>query len=348
MLKKIFIAIILNVILINSPFACTVWGAITPSELFIAKNRDFHPGDQKFITISHKNKYKFFGLYADNEYDNHYIIKMGINEKGLVVFMTFASTIPRDQRVAKIPYSQVMENILENYKTVDDINKDSKLLFQDSTPINYIFADRNKALLCEIGLNNNYKCESYSRSSGKVTIFSQTNHYIFPELKRYNLTPAEDQKTSYFRLSKINELMTSHLEELTLDQFINFSFNTVATNDNPLSNFDEGYDNTYQDNSIFRTFNSHPDRKDKTHPNSDRGVSSMIVKLPYNKNEPNEPIELYLRIINGITDFNNENYTQNINYSAANTTLEKAIKNPGSIKYIQKSCRRDKQSSSCM
>ena len=77
---------------------------------------------------------------------------MGVNQTGLVVFMTFASTIPSNQRVAKIPYYVVMEKILGNYHSVDSIHKDSKKLFQDSTPINYIFADRTKAMICEIGL----------------------------------------------------------------------------------------------------------------------------------------------------------------------------------------------------
>lgn len=344
-IKNLFIVATLFVISLSSSLACTVWGVIKPEETIIAKNRDFYPGNQKMMTISHPQKYKYFGLYGDNEYDHQYNIKMGINEKGLVVFMTFASTIPLKQRVAPVPYYQVMENILQNYSSVDEIDKDSQLLFHDITPINYIFADRHKTMLCEIGLNNNYKCNSYSRvRSKKVVTFSQTNHYIIPELRKYNLTSVEEQQTSYFRLKMINKLMKSNLADLNFERFVQMSFNTIAVNDNPLTSFDTGYNNTYQDNSIFRTFNSHPDRKNKEHPNSDQSVSTMIIKLPLNENEP---VELYWRIIDKIIDLNDEKYTQQINYSEATATLDKVINNFDQISYLHKSCKRDINSRVC-
>ncbi|MCD6046898.1 MAG: Acyl-coenzyme A:6-aminopenicillanic acid acyl-transferase [Gammaproteobacteria bacterium] len=343
--KTFFFAAILAACLVNSSQACTVWGTLTPNELLIAKNRDFYPGNQKFLTIQHKNKYKFFGLYGDKQYDNQYSIKMGVNETGLAAFMTFASTIPLKQRAAKISYEKVMENILENYHKVDDIKKNSKLLFSNSTPINYIFADRSKAMLCEIALNNQYQCKIFSRNSnGETVIFAQTNHYILENLTQYNLTPVIDQQTSYLRLNKITALMVHHLSELNLDQFIRFSFNTEAANDNPLAKFDKGYDNTYQDNSIFRTFNSHPDRKNKQYPNSDQAVSSMIIKLPKNDKAP---IELYLRLIDNITDLNDKNHTQHIHYTFARTTLDQAIHDPSSINYQQGFCKRDVSTKIC-
>ena len=347
MRKKMYRVIILSSTLLSSMSnACTVWGAITPNELIIAKNRDFYPGNQKFETIHNKGKYNFFGLYGDNEYDNVYTIKMGINETGLTVFMTFASTLPIDQREAKIPYYKVMENILGNFSSVDSISNNSQALFKDSTPINYIFADRNKAIICEIGLENNFKCSPYLRSNDSRTItFAQTNHYILTGLEQYNLTPKINQQTSYYRYDKINELMKNNLDALTFKQFINFSFNTEATNDNPPAEFDTDYSNTYQDNSIFRTFNSHPDRRNKKHQNSDQNVSTMIVKLPVEKNKP---IELYLRKINDVKDTDDKSFIQNIKYSEATTTLSDAINHTDSIKYTEKACIRNINSSYCI
>ena len=345
--KKIYMSIIFGSILLNSMSnACTVWGAINPNELLIAKNRDFYPGNQKFEIIDNKGKFNFFGLYGDNQYDNVYTIKMGINEKGLTVFMTFASTIPINQRKAKIPYYQVMENILANYSSVDSITKNSHTLFENSTPINYIFADRNKAAICEIGLENNFKCSTYIRSNTtQKSTFAQTNHYIIAGLEQYNLTPRINQQTSYYRYDQINKLMNNSANNLTFKQFINFSFNTEATNDNPSVEFDASYRNTYQDNSIFRTFNSHPDRKNKNHLNSDQNVSTMIVSLPMEKNRP---IELYLRKINEIKDINDKNFTQNIKYSEAITTLNNALNSLASIKFIDKVCARNINSKVCI
>ncbi|MFO0319795.1 MAG: carcinine hydrolase/isopenicillin-N N-acyltransferase family protein, partial [Neisseriaceae bacterium] len=336
--------ILCSILLIPVSNACTVWGAVTPNELLIAKNRDFYPGNQNFKVIKKKHKYSFLGLYGDNEYDNNYVIKMGINETGLTVFMTFASSVPLKQRTAKVPYYKVMENILKNYNNIDKVYNDSKELFKDSTPINYIFADRNKAMICEIGLNNEYRCIKYSRNNYKVIPFAQTNHYLHVDLAKYNFTPRVNQQSSYYRYFKIRELMESNLNSLSFEKFINFSFNTEASNDNPLAKFDLGYNNTYQENSIFRTFNSHPDRKDKLHKNSDQGVSTMIVSIPINK----KPIKVYLRIINSINDLNDKNFTQKIKYSEAITTLNHAINYPNAIKYNNKVCIRDKNTKTCL
>lgn len=346
MRKKSYMLVLSSILFSVMSNACTVWGVIKPNELLIAKNRDFYPGNQKFEARHNKGKYSFFGLYGDNQYNNIYNIKMGINEAGLTVFMTFASTIPINQRGAKIPYYEVMEKILSNYNNVDSIVKDSRTLFKDSTPINYIFADRNKAVICEIALENNFKCSPYIRNNNARTItFAQTNHYIIAGLKQYNITPKINQQTSYYRYDKINELMKDNLDSLTFKRSINFSFNTEARNDNPLPGFDTSYDNTYQDNSIFRTFNSHPDRRNKNHQNSDQNVSTMIIKLPINKNNP---VELYLRKINDVKDMDDKNFTQSIQYSEATTTLNNALNRPNSIKYVNKLCVRNIHSKFCM
>jgi len=337
-MKRYVISLILFVFM-HQAFACTVWGAITPNNVLLAKNRDFYPGNQKFITIADKAKYKFFALYGDNQYDHQYAIKMGVNEKGLAVFMTFASTIPASKREAKIPYFKVMENILENYSKVEDIFKESQKLFYDSTPINYIFADRKSIMVCEIGLNNVYECKIIKRNNQhKISFIAQTNHYIFPSMHKYNLTNPIDQQTSYLRFARINHLMLSHLSQLGFHYFIEFSFDTTAPNDYPLAKFDDGFKNTYQDNSIFRTFNSHPDRKNPQQANSDQAVSSMIVEIP---RDQKKPIRLYLRIINKITDLNDKNFTQTVGYMDAQTTLKQALAYPDTIAFKQKTLKRN-------
>ncbi len=343
-MKKIFVMSIFTLIWVNASPACTVWGTIADDQVLIAKNRDYYPGNQKFITMNNSH-YKFFGLYGDNQYDGKYTIKMGVNQTGLVVFMTFASTIPSKQRSAKIPYYQVMEKILGNYRSIDAINNDSKTLFKDSTPINYIFADRTKTMICEIGLKQDYQCKNYSKRSDTPVTFAQTNHYILPEMEKYNLTPFINQQTSYVRFNKIDELMQKSIPQLSFAKFIDFSFNTEAGNDNPLAEFDQGYTNTYQDNSIFRTFNSHPDRRNHQAPSSDQGVSTMIVELPRNTQYP---VNLYLRIINNIKDSKDPVFTQNVSYTEAITVLDTAINNPGAITYLKKYCQRNINSKSCL
>ncbi len=335
-MKMYFIlpALYLTIGSISSAYSCTVWGAIKPNELLIAKNRDYFPGNQKFVSKANLGKYKFFGLYGDNEFDNKYIIKMGVNQTGLVAFMTFASTLPLNMRQAKVPYYQVMEKILANYQSVDSIKTNSKTLFYNSTPVNYIFADRDKAMICEIGLNNDYSCTPYQRShENKITTFAQTNHYIIPVLTKYNLTPRIDQQTSYYRLARIMQLLNENLNNLNLNKFIKFSLDTQAFDDAPPAAFDKGYPNTYQDNSIFRTFNSHPERRNRNHPNSDQNVSTMIVELP---KDQAKPIRLYLRIIKGIIDSNDQLASQKISYMEASTSLDIAINSTNSIQFTYK------------
>lgn len=341
MLKRLVIVILLFIT--SYAQSCTVWGEITPDKLLIAKNRDFYPGNQKFI-VNNKNKYKFLGLYGDNQYDNNYVIKMGINETGLVVFMTFASTIPISKRCAAVPYYRVMENILGSYNDVETIYRNKKSLFWNSTPINYIFADKHKAMLCEIGLNNDYNCRLYSRRNNlQKVVFAQTNHYILPELEKYNYTPYINQQTSYIRLNKISQLLNN--DDMTFNRFIQFSFNTEAQNDNPIAVFDSRYESTtYQDNSIFRTFNSHPNRENIQQKNSEYNVSTMIAELPV---DSNKPIKLYLRIIGPISDLNDKKHSQVIKYSELITTLSETIKNPNKIKYNFKMCTRDINTKIC-
>lgn len=167
---------------------------------------------------------------------------------------------------------------------------------------------------------------------------------ILPGMKQYNLTPVINQQTSYMRLNQINELMQKNISSLDFDQFIAFSFNAEASNDHPLAEFDKGYADTYQDNSIFRTFNSRPDRRDPQAPASDQGVSTMIVELLRNTQAP---MNLYLRIINHIQDSKDAVFTQHIDYTEAKTSLDTAINSAGAITYLKKSCQRNINSKSC-
>ncbi len=254
------------------------------------------------------------------------------------------STIPAAQRHEKISYDQVMEKILKDYRNIDAIYKDKEKLFHDSTPINYVFSDREKTMICEIGLENHYQCQHYLREKNKTVTFAQTNHYILSNLVQYNLTPVISQQTSYQRLVRINALMKNNMKHLDFQHWVDFSLNTEATNDDPVAPFDTGYNNTYQDNSIFRTFNNHPDRKEHKHKNSDQNVSNMIIELPKDKTSP---IKLYLRIIDKITDLKGEQDTQNIQYTMAITTLETAIQHPDDIDYQKKTCQRNRSSAQC-
>ena len=349
MLSKKLLPILLTSLLLSfslQSHSCTVWGVIKPEEILIAKNRDFYPGNQKFITVDNKGKYKFFGLYGDSQFDNIYRIKMGINEKGLVVFMTFASTIPLSQRKAEIEYYEVMEKILGDYNNVKDVHKNAHDLFLNTTPINYIFADRNNVLKCEIGLENNYQCKIYSRNEKEHRVdFSQTNHYLFKDLQKYNLTPYIDQQSSYMRLEKINSLLKNTDHSINLEKMIELSFNTEANNDSPPASFDEGFDNTYQDNSIFRTFESHPDRKNPKQKNSSRNVSTMIVVLP---KDETQLIYMYLRKIESVKNEDDEDYTQLVKYYDSYDSLEVAMNYPTAIKYYHHTCVRKKDSKTCV
>ncbi len=122
-------------------------------------------------------------------------------------------------------------------------------------------------------------------------------------------------------------------------------FITESKNDSPLAEFDSGHENTYQDNSVFRTFNNHPDIRNHKHPNSDQGVSTMILDLPKNEQEP---INLYLRIIDNIKDEKDAVFTQRVSYVEATVLLDTAIKNPGAITYLKKSCLRNIHSKLCI
>src|SRR5689334_2861063 len=122
MIQKIMLIIALVISMMMSVSqACTVWGAITPNKLLIAKNRDYYPEKQIVKTV-HNQKYKYFGLFAVDKKGGKESIRMGINEKGLVAYITFATTLnvlPENQRSYKVPFHHVLTNVLGNYKTVD-------------------------------------------------------------------------------------------------------------------------------------------------------------------------------------------------------------------------------------
>ncbi|MFB9156794.1 carcinine hydrolase/isopenicillin-N N-acyltransferase family protein [Chromobacterium violaceum] len=80
--------------------ACTLWGAAGTASMegsLLAKNRDWKPDHAQSLRLLHpEHGYAYLGLYADNGSEPG--IKAGVNQKGLAVVATEASSLPRALR----------------------------------------------------------------------------------------------------------------------------------------------------------------------------------------------------------------------------------------------------------
>jgi hypothetical protein len=210
-----FCAIMLfNLIPFSSARACTIWAAtgdqVKSRGSLIAKNRDnFSHLYTVLKTVFPEKGFPFYGLF-DTEADGY--LTAGINEQGLVVVNSAASSVPRKKR--HVATKDLTQRLLTSFGSVSAVLSE-KDLFQKSHPAMYIIGDASKMAFIEVAPGG--KISVTVREKGTLVF---TNHYTSPEFAVDN---EQLSMSSLMRLKRIQHLISCQTSPFTLDDFITFS-----------------------------------------------------------------------------------------------------------------------------
>ncbi|MBO8154010.1 C45 family autoproteolytic acyltransferase/hydolase [Thermovirga sp.] len=252
-ISKIYISTVLILLLViaGAAEACTLWGATGSATAgnmtIIAKNRDWKPVQKHYLRkVIPESGYSYVGLFAVGKSGSG--LKAGVNEKGLAVVTATVSVIPKSKRATKDKSALSSHKILTSFASVDEVlahvSQFKKVSF-------YMIADSEKIAVVEVAPGG--------RNTVRVIddgIIAQTNHYISPEMQKYNRKIPTSSKNRYKR---ITQLLQAKAGSLTMKDFEAFS------NDH----------NAGPDNSIFRTGST---------PKKSQTVAKWIIAIPKNDN----------------------------------------------------------------
>ncbi|OGV49630.1 MAG: hypothetical protein A2017_17585 [Lentisphaerae bacterium GWF2_44_16] len=249
--------------------ACTLWAAsgdkVEGGGSLLAKNRDYRPAPDQVCTletVKPSQAYEYTALIRTHKEKKY--VKAGVNEKGLAIVSSTASSVEDDNDVHTV--KNVCAGILASCDSVDAA-LGKKDIFSNAKPFNFMLADKNKIALVEIGPEG--KFESKIIQNGTLC---QTNHYILDGMKWAN--EKKIGRSSLERLKRIEELLNTRNGKFTLQDFIRFSEDR----------------NAGPDNSIWRTGSS---------PKLSRTLATWIIHIPEN----GKPV-VYLKTANPGEDIN--------------------------------------------
>jgi hypothetical protein len=240
--------------------ACTLWaalaGRVQGGGALVAKTRDMPPNHQQELRLVKPDKgFRYVGLFAVT--GSRPGLKDGINEKGLVILGSAASCLPAAERNRFSGPADLLERILTTCDGVDAVLAN---LGGFTHPAFFLVADRQKAVLIEVGLSHERRIRVADR--GAIT---QTNHYQDADFQCFNRT---EGLSTALRLQRINFLLRSHKEPLTLADGVRFM---EDRRDGP-------------DNGIWRTGST---------PKKIRTLAAWVALLP-----PEAPPTLHVKLAN--------------------------------------------------
>jgi hypothetical protein len=184
----------------------------------IAKNRDWSPAYPQILKlISPPKGFKYYGIFEDgNEVSG---IKMGVNEKGLVVLSARMILAP-EKREGMKRVSGVNRKLLIGCGSVEEALKRQDLFVGARS---LLLADKEKIVLIEIGTNGQAVIRKTHHG-----IFFQTNHFVSPQLIQFNpetFTPKRliRFKKTQERLKQIERLLQNQTKH-SMEDFIRISF----------------------------------------------------------------------------------------------------------------------------
>jgi isopenicillin-N N-acyltransferase-like protein len=226
--------------------ACTVWAAAgdktASSGTLLAKNRDRTPQRSELRVFTPTTGFRYFGLFQVKGHRDFPVA--GINEKGLALVSTTASSIPRQYRT--LGGKNLNEKILTGFRSVDAV-LENKEVFYKSLPVFYIIADNSKTASIEVAPNGEFSIKVEDNG-----VLYHTNHFTDPKLLWAN---EKLGKSSLTRFDRIRNLLATHGPAFSLEDFILFS---EDQHDGP-------------DDSIWRT---------GSEPGKERTLATWIVSIP--------------------------------------------------------------------
>jgi len=208
-------------------FSCTLWsahgdGVVRGGGTLIAKNRDWVPNHRQVLkAVTPRSGHRYFGIFAEGNDEPG--LKAGINEKGLVVISSTASSVPKLLRRETERTRGLLVKLLRECDGVDSALKDGKRF---AGPRNIMLADEKKIALVEIGLLGEHAVTV--KQGGVLT---QTNHYLDEKLLKFNQKVGT---SSSRRLARIQDLLGSRARPFSLDDFIAMSADRGGGPDNAI------------------------------------------------------------------------------------------------------------------
>ncbi|MEA4825191.1 hypothetical protein SDC9_82017 [bioreactor metagenome] len=247
-MQKIFLNILIAITLFfSAPVeACTLFAAngsvVDDGGTLIVKNRDWEPDQHqviKFVPV--KDGYSYFGLYAEGPSAG---MKVGINDKGLVVLSATAGSIPSKERKNMPNKAGSLTKLLKECASVEEALARADLFLG---PKILMLADKKSVATVEVGPEGKFSIEQ--KDNGCIY---HTNHYILEDMLGLNKKIGGSSQKRYDR---IGQLLSEGDLPYTFDEFLAFSSDQ---NDGP-------------DDSIFRTGST---------PAKTRTMAVWAVKIP--------------------------------------------------------------------
>lgn len=247
-MQKIFLNILIAITLFfSAPVeACTLFAAngsvVDDGGTLIVKNRDWEPDQHqviKFVPV--KDGYSYFGLYAEGPSAG---MKVGINDKGLVVLSATAGSIPSKERKNMPNKAGSLTKLLKECASVEEALARADLFLG---PKILMLADKKSVATVEVGPEGKFSIEQ--KDNGCIY---HTNHYILEDMLGLNKKIGVSSQKRYDR---IGQLLSEGDLPYTFDEFLAFSSDQ---NDGP-------------DDCIFRTGST---------PAKTRTMAVWAVKIP--------------------------------------------------------------------
>lgn len=200
--------------------ACTLFAAtgdewVQGGGSLIAKNRDEKPSKQYVKVVSPDNGYRYFGLFVDS---NNGELRGGINEKGLVVICSSASTLAADVKTEdqknrfRSDYGVTDEYIISKCATVKDALALDKSIWAGAQ--NIMLADKDEIACVEIGPDGSIAVKETMNGT-----LNHTNHYVYEDMVWANVKPYPESVTRYERSG---QLLAETSHPFIMEDFIAF------------------------------------------------------------------------------------------------------------------------------
>jgi len=204
--------------------ACTLWGAVGASVqgggALIAKNRDYAPDHfQELAVLRPAQGFQSLVLMAVGGEEPG--VKAGVNEKGLVIVSATANQVPRAERDKAEQKKGLMRHLLSTCASVDEVLKNIDLFRRAAF---YLIADRKEVAVIEVAPA--MRRSVIRRDSGTL---SHTNHYCAIDSQDIRQKAGASSTT---RLGRIDELLKTHPQLYSIEDFFRFSSDQNAGPDN--------------------------------------------------------------------------------------------------------------------
>ena len=244
---------------INSS-ACTAFSTAdgANNSVLILKNRDEHPDIQHVVAFNPGKNNRFVALVSHKKNEDPYVLRSGINEKGLAIVNLSASILEKDPTYVDRydDGDDFMRDILTNNTSVSDVMAHlPNLTASHPFPEFYMLADQQQTALIELTTQGRYRITL--SNSGPLY---HTNNFESPVFQSSNTVY---ENGSLNRYSRIADLMNNNPAP-SLEQFKTFAHDHAAGSND----------------SLFRKTNTKDDRKRA------RTLATFLANIPKDGSAP--------------------------------------------------------------